>query len=201
MRECIIGDKSVHNAEIRAIYDRLTSINDSYAEKGLPYRVNLVKHFTDEDDNIYVKDLNPSGEIYVYDLLPDGYYVTPEKKDRSKFGVFKKAVQEMRLDRPEIVTNIFEQLAILHANAFVVGKLQRNGKEMNHPTLSLFLCRLKNEKAISGNSGTKIFVHDIHNLEPFQGSSESGLVQSCVRDLRDLSQDMIRYFRGIGLPQ
>ncbi len=201
LRECIFGDKFVHNAEIKAIYERLESINDSYAEKGLLYRVNLVKHFTDEDDNIYVKDLNPSGEIYVYDLLPDGYYMTPEKKDRSKFWVFKKAVKEMRLDRPEIVVNIFEQLAILHANGFVVGKLHRNGKEMNHPTLSLFLCRLKNDKSLSGNSGTKIFVHDIHNLELFQGESPSRLVKSCVRDLQDLSLDMIRYFKGIGLPQ
>ncbi len=186
----------LHNAEIKAIYDRLKSINDSYAQAGLPYRVNLVKHFTDEMNNIYVKDLNPSGEIYVYDLLPDGYYITPEKKDRSKFGVFKKAVQDMRLDRPEIIGNIFEQLAILHANAFVVRKLQHQGKEITHPTLSLFLCRLKNRKSISGNSGTKIFVHDIHNLESFQGDSKSGLVQSCVRDIRDLSRHMSRYFKG-----
>ncbi len=60
LRECLWGDKSLHNAEIRYIYDKLLSINTQYEKVGKRYRVNVVKHFTDDEGNIYVKDLNPT---------------------------------------------------------------------------------------------------------------------------------------------
>jgi hypothetical protein len=85
LRECLHGDKSLHNAEIRYIYDKLRSINAQYEEMGKKYRVNVVKHFTDDEDNIYVKDLNPTGDVYAYDLLPDGYYLDIEDRQKSRF--------------------------------------------------------------------------------------------------------------------
>lgn len=120
LRECLWGDKSVHNEEIRYIYDRLRTINTGYKQMGKKYQVNVIKHFTDDEGNIYVKDLNPTGDIYAYDLLPDGYYLDVERRPESRFGEFKKTITDLKLNRPEIIGNIFEQLAILHANHFVV---------------------------------------------------------------------------------
>lgn len=196
LRECINGDKDRHNAEIREIYDRLRAINAAYEESGKKYRVNVVKHFTDEEGNIYVKDLNPGGDVFVYDLMPDGYYLDDDKKPKSRFSEFKKNVAEFRLNSPQIISNMFEQLAVLHANGFFVGKLVRGDLEVIHPTLSLFLYRLKNKKS---ETDPKIYVHDIHNLE-LSAVPNSERVQRCVRDLRDLSFDIIRYFKGVGLP-
>lgn len=153
----------------------------------------MVKHFTDEEGNIYVKDLNPDGNVFVYDLMPDGYYLEEANKPKSKFGEFKKNVAEFRLNSPEIIGNMFEQLAVLHANGFFVGKLVNGEREVIHPTLSLFLYRLKNKRS---ETDPKIYVHDIHNLE-LSDSAQSERVQRCVRDLKDLSFDIIRFFRGV----
>lgn len=196
LRECINGDKAQHNAEIREIYDRLREINARYEAAGKKYRVNVVKHFTDEEGNIYVKDLNPDGNVFVYDLMPDGYYLDEANKPKSKFGEFKKNVAEFRLNSPEIISNMFEQLAVLHANGFFVGKLVNGEREVIHPTLSLFLYRLKNKRS---ETDPKIYVHDIHNLE-LSDTAQTERVQRCVRDLKDLSFDIIRFFKGVGLP-
>jgi hypothetical protein len=84
------------------------------------YSINIVEHLTDDDGDIYIKNINSKDSFNVYDLIPDSYYVDPEKKEKSKFNEFKRAVNELKLNKVYIITKLFEQLAILHANNFVV---------------------------------------------------------------------------------
>lgn len=193
-RECLLGDKERHNAEIRDIYDRLRAANASLEASGNKRRIQFVKHYEDDEGNIYVKDLNPSDDIFVYDLLPDGYYLDDGEKPKSRFGEFKRNVAELKLNSPKIIDSLFEQLALVHAHGFAVGELVKGDLRVTHPTLSLFLCRLRNKK---GENEPKIFIHDIHNLEPADPSDKPAHVRRCVRDIRDLSFDIIRYFRGV----
>ena len=130
--------------------------------------------------------------------MPDSFYIDPEKKDSSKFNEFKESVNELKLNKIYIITKLFEQLAILHANNFVVWNIKIWDKLITHPTLSLFLYRLKNKK---WNINEEIFIHDIHNLKLLENPKSNDYINHCISDLKDLAFDIIRFFKWIWLPQ
>ncbi len=198
LRNCIIWDKSEHNKEIQNIYDTLISINEKYKEEKKDFKLNIINHLTDSDWNIYIKNILTKKTFNVYDLMPDSFYIDPEKKDSSKFNEFKESVNELKLNKIYIITKLFEQLAILHANNFVVWNIKIWDKLITHPTLSLFLYRLKNKK---WNINEEIFIHDIHNLKLLENPKSNDYINHCISDLKDLAFDIIRFFKWIWLPQ
>lgn len=198
LRECIFWDKELHNAELMFIYDKLIKINKQFEDSKILYKLNFVEHFTDLTWNIYIKNINSKSTFNVYDLMPDSYYIDPEKKEKSKFKDFKDVVKELNLNRLFIINKLFEQLAILHANNFVVWEIKLDDRTVKHPTLSLFLYRLKNKK---WNLDEEIFIHDIHNLKELESPNFSLYIKHCVSDIKNMSFDIIRFFKWIGLPQ
>lgn len=198
LRKCLIWNNSEHNREIIEIYDRLNSINQNYQIQNLPYNLNIVPHFVDDEWNIYITDLSTSLEwIWVYDLMPDWYYIDPNKKDKSKFKNFKDLVKQLDTNKTFIISKVFEQLAILHANNFIVWDLKFEDKYINHPTLSLFLYRF--EKIKNWNN-QDIFIHDIHNLELLNHPTTFDYINHIVNDLKNMAFDIIRFFKWIWIP-
>ncbi len=198
IRKCIIWDIDEHNNKIKEIYDSITAINNNYELLWINYRINIINHLTDDDWNIYIENINTNDRFNVYDIIPDNYYLDLEKKDKSKFKDFKNAVKELRLNKLFIIPNIFEQLAILHANNFVVWEIELWEKILKHPTLSLFLYKLRNAK---WNLNEELFIHDIHNLKQLDDNTSSDYINNCINDLKNLSFDIIKFFKWVWLPQ
>lgn len=198
LRECLIWVKEEHNNEIRKNYDKIVYINKYYESLWIIYRIKIINHLTDDEWWIYIENINTNDSFNVYDIIPDSYYLDLEKKEKSKFKDFKDAVKELRLNKLFIIPNIFEQLAILHANNFVVWEIDLWDKKVKHPTLSLFLYKLKNKK---WNLNEEIFIHDIHNLKELQDPTYADYVNHCINDLKNLSFDIIRFFKWVWLPQ
>lgn len=198
LRNCIIGDKIIHNNEIKSIYDKISEINALYKSLWQAYKINIVDHLTDDEGNIYIKNINSKDSFNVYDMIPDSYYLDPNKKEKSKFNEFKEIVKELKLNQIYIISKLFEQLALLHAHNFVVWEIELWDKKVKHPTLSLFLYKLKNKK---WNLNEEIFIHDIHNLKLLENPVFSDYIQHCVADIKNLSFDIIRFFKWIWLPQ
>ncbi len=197
LRNCIVWDSNIHNSEIINIYDEIESINNLYKQNNIPYNINIVPHFTDDLWNIFIKDLSTISSFNIYDLMPDWYYIDPSKKQKSRFKEFKNVVKELNINRSFIISKIFEQLAMLHANNFVVWKLSFEDKSVSHPTLSLFLYWINNS---SKNIVQDIFIHDIHNLEKLSNPTSFDYISRISSDLKNMSFDIIRFFKWIWIP-
>lgn len=201
-RSHLIWNHSVSNSEIIDIYDSIEFINKDLEEKWLDYCINIIEHLKDDNWEIFIKDLwysivENKKFFSVYDLMPDSYYIDPNKKQKSRFKDFKNIVKELDLNKTFIITNIFEQIALLHANNYVVGSLDLWEKVVGHPTLSLFLYRLKSK---NWDLKQKIFIHDIHNLKKLDNPDNFTYIKHCVSDLKDLSLDIIRFFKWVWIP-
>ena len=198
LRRCTLWNEKEHNQELQEIYDYIVQINQEYESQEKEYRLNVVEHFTDDDENIYTKHIGTQRSLNVYDLMPDAYYIDPKKKVKSRFKEFKSQVNELNLNTSWIITHLFEQLAVLHANNLVVWAIQVGEEEINHPTLSLFLYSLKQKK---GNVTEEIHIHDIHNLKILKNPDNFDIISHCKRDIKNMAYDIIRFFKGILLPQ
>lgn len=198
LRKCILWDQDIHNQELMEIYDIISAINQKYEQLWISFRINVVEHFTDDENNIYTKHIGTQKSLNVYDLMPDAYYVDPKKKVKSRFKEFKSQVNELHLNTAEIIPKLFEQLAILHANNLVVGTIQVWEKEISHPTLSLFLYTLKNKK---WQTSQEIYIHDIHNITELTNPENFDYIAHCTRDIKNMAFDIIRFFKWIWVPQ